>query len=627
MTASDSTPEPAPKRRRAKKQTPATDTAGPGIFAISDIPERTIDGAIERVRLSEIELAGNPRKDISDEPLVRLAAMMMRHGQFVPAIGRRVADDKVLLYAGQRRFLAAQRSTQLARTDGYEGLKPLTGLIVLLLDYVPTDADIRRIQAQENQREDLTMADQIAQFRECWADRAGLPEKDRIAVVCADLGIAPKKAHNLLNCLTLPDDIRDRVAERPAGPQISIGMANQLADMHEISPPLVGSVAARLTSRELHDRALRDLGGFVHKTIVEDSAVYAVRIDDGALLDAHEEIQRARAHLTDQHTHALAAIFASTTSNGNEATDEQQVDVESELDALAQRAKSTALKIRVDTAMRDRAANGRFAWVHRRGNDFADGIWVIDPLFLIDCAHQQLLADGAGSPAKVETFFCAANVRDDDMEAARADDQQRRQAGRARWQKATASNLGLGSDIAAGLVDPHGDQMNALRDLVCRLIALQHPDVIAYGAGWTDRANQQPVGDSNRYEPRAADAIVDSELQRALEDPEPLRGIATLLSRFCAAFVLDPDGVTKTKALGTDRMGRKLRDALPGGAGALRDAVWQFMSPMLSPRLRELHRDAFVIAELPDTVDLQAHRQDSGLQDLDLGPDSTADDA
>src|SRR4051794_18184265 len=33
--------------------------------------------------------------------------------------------------------------------------------------------------------------------------------------------------------------------------------------------------------------ALRDLGGFVHRTLVEDPATYAVRIDDGALLDAH----------------------------------------------------------------------------------------------------------------------------------------------------------------------------------------------------------------------------------------------------------------------------------------------------------------------------------------------------
>lgn len=612
------TPTSAGGRRppRSRKKTPGP----PAIFDVGKLTRRSVEGVVERVPLGQLELAVNPRKEMSAEGLERLAGMMMRWGQFVPAIGRRVADRKVLLYAGQRRLRAAQLSSDLAGTEGHEGLRPLACLIVLLLDYEPTEADIRRIQAQENQREDLTIADQQEQFRDCWEDRAGASEAERIALVCADLGISPKKAHNLRRCLTLPEDVRGRVAERPGGDQISIGMANQLADMHEISPPLAASVAARLTSRDLHDRARRDLGGFVHRTIVEDPHVYAVRIDDGALLDAHEEVERARVHLTDQHGPAIESMFATAKH------DDGKVDVDHELDVLSRRAKSRTLKIPIDNATRERAANGRFGWVHRRGEDFADGIWVVDPLFLIDCVFQ-LLADGADSPAAAERFFAAARVQDDDMDAARAHDEERRKAERARKQEARTSNLGLGADIDAGLIDPHGDQMKALRDVVCQLIAREHPDVIAYGAGWTDRANQRPVGDSERYEPRSAEAIVDSELQLALEDPEPLRGIARLMSRFCAAFMLDRDGVTKTKALGTDRMSRKLHDVLPGGAGALRDAVWEFMRPMLSPRLRQLNRDAFVIDDVADTVDLQAHRDDSGLEDLDLGAESTADDA
>ena len=83
--------------------------------------------------------------------------------------------------------------------------------------------------------------------------------------------------------------------------------------------------------------------------------------------------------------------------------------------------------------------------------------------------------------------------------------------------------------------------------------------------------------------------------------------------------MLDPDGVTRTKVLGSERMSRKLHDALPGGDEPLRTAVWDFMRPMLSPRLAELHRDAFVIDDAdPSTVDLAAHRGDSSLDDLDL---------
>jgi hypothetical protein len=143
--------------------------------------------------------------------------------------------------------------------------------------------------------------------------------------------------------------------------------------------------------------------------------------------------------------------------------------------------------------------------------------------------------------------------------------------------------------------------------------------LIAYGAGWTDRERQRPVGDTGRHEPAHPDAILDAELERALADPDPLRGIAQLTARLTAAFVLDPAGVTRTKALGTERLARTLRDALPGGDGALRGAVWEFVRPMLSPALAELNRDAFVIDEAnATTVDLEGHRTASSLDDLDL---------
>jgi hypothetical protein len=142
------------------------------------------------------------------------------------------------------------------------------------------------------------------------------------------------------------------------------------------------------------------------------------------------------------------------------------------------------------------------------------------------------------------------------------------------------------------------------------------------GAGWTDPERQRAVGEGTRYEPMATDAIVAAELKRALDEPNPLRGIAALVARCAAAFVLDPDGVTRTKVLGSERMSRKLHDALPGGHEPLRSALWTFLRPMLSPRAAELHRDAFVIDEAGlNTVDLAAHRGDCSLDDLDLDLD------
>jgi hypothetical protein len=123
--------------------------------------------------------------------------------------------------------------------------------------------------------------------------------------------------------------------------------------------------------------------------------------------------------------------------------------------------------------------------------------------------------------------------------------------------------------------------------------------------------------------PDKADAILNSERQRALEDPDAHRGIAQLTASWAATFVLDPDGVTRTKTLGTERMARKLADALPGGRSPLRAAVWDFLRPMLSPRLVTLHRDAFVFEQPPETtVELAAHRAESDLAELDLGDDT-----
>jgi hypothetical protein len=384
-------------------------------------------------------------------------------------------------------------------------------------------------------------------------------------------------------------------------------MANRLADMHELAPQLTEAVAKRITTSELHDKALRDLGAFVHRTVVEDEHTYAVRIDDGALLDAAEQIDHARGQLSDSGRHQIAGFLGCEPDR-----------LDKELDTLTARAKSRALKLRITGEVRDRARNGRYAFVHDRGRDFAAGIWLVDPAFMIDLVHQQI-QDDETAPAREEAYFAGARLDDDELRDAAAEDEQRRALARARHAEATRSNLGLGHDIRAALIQPGDAQLRAVRDIVCRLLIRHYGELIAYGAGWTDPERQKPVGDTGRYEPRHPDAIGEAELQRALEDPDPLRGIAQLTARLGAAFTLDADGITRTKALGSERMARKLRDALPGGEGALRASVWELMGPMLSPALVALNRDAFVIQdESETTVDLAGRDAASSLDDLDL---------
>lgn len=579
----------------------------PALFDVT-IADTPIDRRIARIPLEEIELAANARREISQEGINRLAAMLCRTGQLIPCIGHRPnTDGPVLIYDGQRRYLAAVASHELAGTDGYEGLHPIRSLIVLLLDHEPSADEIRRIQAQANQREQLSLVDQQEQFRDCWAARAGLRDDDRIAAVCADLGLSAKRAHNLRRQLTLPDEIRTRIAERPAGEELSVTMANRLADMHAIAPRLTDAVAKRITTDDLHDKALKDMGAFVHRTVVEDEHTYAVRIDDGALLDGAEQIEHARIHLDADGQRQIAVLLGCEPDK-----------LDRELDTLAARARTRALKVRITSEIRDRARNGRYAFVHDRGHDFAAAIWVVDPAFMIDLVHHQL-KDDTSAPAREETYFAGARLDDDELRDAAAADEQRRAQARARHAEATRSNLGLGHDIRAGLIQPSETQLRAVRDIVCRLLVRDYGQLIAYGAGWTDPERQRPVGDTGRLEPAHPDAIIDAELERALADPDPLRGIAQLTARLAAAFVLDPAGITRTKSLGTERTARALRDAFPGGDRALREAVWEFVRPMLSPALAELNRDAFVIDEhVESSVDLHAHRSASNLTDLEL---------
>ncbi len=561
----------------------------PALFDVTTVAKTPPDGRIERVALDALELARNARREISREGIERLAGMLMHTGQLVPCIGHRpgLGHPTTVIYDGQRRLLAAIASTKLAGTEGYEDLAPVQSLIVLLLDHEPGADEIRRIQAQANQRESLSLVDQQEQLRDCWEARAGLPEPDRIAAVCADLGISPKRAHNLRRQVALPDPIRARVAERPTGAQVSVTMANRLADMHEIAPQLTEAVATRITSTDLHDKALQDLGAFVHRTVVEDEHTYTVRIDDGSMLDSAEQIEHARAHLTADGNRQIATILGCELER-----------LDAELDTLAARAKNRALKLRITSDVRDRARNGRYAFVHERGRDFAAGIWVVDPAFMLDLAHEQL-REVETAPAREEAYFAGARLDDDELRDAAAEDEQRRAQARPGTPRRPAAS--------------------ALTQIVCRLLVRQYRELIAYGAGWTDPERQQPVADTGRHEPRQVDAIIDAELARALADPDPLRGIAQLAARRAAAFMLDPAGVTRTEALGSERIARKLRDALPGGEGALRAGVWESMRPMLSPALVALNRDAFVIDQgVETTVDLDGHRAVSDLDELAL---------
>lgn len=595
-----------PSRRTHRRATSKASTT-PALFAPSAASARC-EQVIEAVPLSQIRLAPNPRKRISEEGIVRLARYLMTVGQKIPAIGRRIGAGDVLLFEGQRRLLAARRSGELAGGESFEELKAVNSLVVILLDHDPSPREIRQLQAHANQREQLTLQDQQDQFLDVWEELVGLPDEQRVLAVCDELALSPTFVHNLRRQCTLPEPLRSRVAREPSGDQISITLANQLADMNTTAPDLAQAVGERIVSTEHERQARDDLGAFVHRTVVEgNGAVYAQRIDDGAHLDAAQLLTDARRHLGPVDRDRLAGALG---------CEDRQLD--SRLEELGKDARQRNAHVVVDEPLRDRAANGRFAFTLDRGRDFARGIWVVDPVFTIGLVDEQL--PGGSVPAADESYFGTTGVTDAGVKAALEDDREARLKAKKHRTAASSANLALGLDMTAALLEPTDEQVRACCELLCHLVARDYAVVLAFGAGWTDRDRQQPVGDGERTVPRSPEVIVEAELTRALEDRDPVRGLVGLVARWSAAFVIDPEGLSASKHLGAPRAARHLRDALPGGHGPLRSALWQLMAPMLNAHLTAVSRDAFVFDDLAaSTVDLAERARERDLAELDLG--------
>jgi len=116
------------------------------------------------------------------------------------------AQRRTVIYDGQRRLLAPRQAASLAGADGYE-VRAVQSLIVLLLDHEPSADEIRRIQAQANQaREPVARRPAGAAARLLGEPAPRLREPDRIVAVSprADLGISPKRAHNLASPARAP---------------------------------------------------------------------------------------------------------------------------------------------------------------------------------------------------------------------------------------------------------------------------------------------------------------------------------------------------------------------------------------------------------------------------------------
>ncbi len=158
------------------------------------------------LRISDIEPRSNqPRKIFNEEALSELADSISTHGLIQPVVVREDRRGFYSIVAGERRWRASK-------------LAGLTEIPVVILDI--DDAKAAELALVENlQREDLNPIEEAMAF-EALASEYELTQEE----ISQRIGRSRSAITNSLRLLTLPDDVKDLVADN----EISAGHARTL---------------------------------------------------------------------------------------------------------------------------------------------------------------------------------------------------------------------------------------------------------------------------------------------------------------------------------------------------------------------------------------------------------------
>jgi hypothetical protein len=569
------------------------------LFDVEQI-EIPLEQSLQSLPLDELKLAPNPRKDISEEGIDRLARMLATTGQLMPVIAY-TEDDATFICDGQRRYLAAKRSHTVLE-DGEPG-NPVTHLHVVVLDRKPTNAELLRLQAQANQHETLTLPDQRQQFADCWAERAGLDEATRMRAVCSDLGISPKLARNLQRQSELPAELAARVAARPTGDELSVTLANELHPIALKAPELAAAVADQVVDGFSQDEVRRDMVGAVHKAVAtaDKKDLFARKITLGQILVAQSLLEETAPHLVKpEHQRTAAALLRKVLTPEQIGTRRKDDALIAEgLKELGSRLSGTGAQIEITQDLMDLAVRNGSTISVASGERTAT--YLVDPEMAIS-----LVIEAATTDLKQLTeasMFQSAGGADQEMLEAAQREADRRKDARDAQQRGRGRNHDLGSQLRDNVTwDTLGaSRRRAAARLMVGALLQTYGDLAVYGAAWTDPAFEQPTAGGMGKEPMEPHVIVDRLTDRVMKHADPMDGIADLLGVIAAGALLDPDGVPRGKALGRDRMERRIARQLPadGGEdaktlqGRVRRDVWSIAEPVLQPVLRDMHQDTF----------------------------------
>ena len=451
-------------------------------------------GTLVRVALDELELAPNARREIAPEGIERLARMLMTHGP-ARALHRPPPrrPDRSSLYAGQRRLLAARASHELAGDGLHAGAQPDRAAARPRAHRrrdPPHPGPGEPARGPHARRPAGAVRRLLGRPRRPARDATGSPPS------------APTSASAPSRPTTCAASSRSRSRSAPASPngpaerQLSVTLANRLADMHDVAPELTEAVAAAdLHRRPARRRAARPRRLRAPHRSSRTRPPTPCGSTTAPCSTPHTQLDaRPRApHAPPARGRPPACSAARPTSSTPSSTRCRPRASAGARDAARRRRAARPrphrpLRLRARPRPRLRRRHlGRRPRVHARRRP---------PGARADTTTRP--------PRPTRRYFAGAGL--DDARPAR---RRRRTSASAATSSASArprpsrTNLGLGHDLRAGLIDPSPAQLDALRAIVCHLLARDYRDVIAYGAGWTDPERQRPVGETGRHEPQA----------------------------------------------------------------------------------------------------------------------------
>ena len=404
----------------------------PALFDVTTLTDTGIDGTLARRPLEQLELAENPRKTISADGIERLAAMLdaPRPTRRPASAGAQRPTSPSALYDGQRRLLAAQASQRLAGTRRLRG--PRAG----------AQPDRAAARPRARPRGDPAHPSPGQPQRGTRARRPAGPVRRLLAGPRRPARSRPDRRR-----LRRPRHLAQEGAQPPppAHAPRSDPRPRRRAPRRR---PAVGH-ARQPPRRHARDRARAHRGG--RDAHHQHRAARRRAARPRRLRAPHA--RRGRARLRRAHRRRRAARRRRADRARPRPADRRPTGDSSprildcppdKLDARARRARrprphdgaaSCASTARCASAPR----TGRYAYVHERGPDFAAGIWVIDPVFMLDAIREQLDRQRRHAPRASRATSPAPASTTHELRAAGEQDRAQRADARARQIEATRS--------------------------------------------------------------------------------------------------------------------------------------------------------------------------------------------